>query len=270
MNSLAVGSLTVALLLAPASHALAEPGNPLEDRFSVSLGGFLLDTSTRMRVDGTGTRGTEINLEEDLGFDDTDRFRADAYWRFTPRQKIRLMYFDTRRTESRLIERDITFRDTTFTTQTELRARFETRVAELAYEFAVLRSEHYEVTASLGVHTLKFKTTLSASGAVANAAASETAEADGPLPVFGLRGIYRFNEHLYADLMGQYFQISLDPYDGRISDYNVAVVWQAFPHVGFGIGYNEFETRVDVSGSRFDGRLRWRYGGARLFVTASF
>jgi hypothetical protein len=41
-------------------------------------------------------------------------------------------------------------------------------------------------------------------------------------------------------------------------------------HFGAGLGYNQFVTRVDVSGNRYDGSLKWTYGGPRIFVTASF
>jgi hypothetical protein len=47
-------------------------------------------------------------------------------------------------------------------------------------------------------------------------------------------------------------------------------VWTPFKHWGFGAGYNEFVTHLDVSGDQFMGRMRWRYGGTRIFVTASF
>jgi hypothetical protein len=48
------------------------------------------------------------------------------------------------------------------------------------------------------------------------------------------------------------------------------VVWQASKHWGVGGGWNSFVTKVDVSGGKFDGSLRWAYGGARIFVSASF
>ena len=71
---------------------------------TISLGGFLLSTDTELRVDGA-TRGTEIDTERDLGLEDSDRFRLDAYWRMTPRQKIRLMYFDTSQEATKTLER---------------------------------------------------------------------------------------------------------------------------------------------------------------------
>jgi hypothetical protein len=252
------------------THANAEAGDPLNDRFSVSLGGFLLNTDTELRVDGESSQGTTINLEDDFGFDDVDRFRIDGYWRITPRQKIRVMYFDTKRTENRTIDRDIVFQDETYAINTDIRTTFETTVAELAYEFAFLRGDNYEVAGSIGIHNLKFTLGLDVTGNNVNLSESRTAEANGPLPMIGLSGTWRINDKFYIQALAQFFEISYDPYDGRLSDVGAAFVWQPFRHVGFGLGYNEFTTRVDVDDDNFQGRLRWNYGGARIFMTASF
>ena len=75
---------------------------------------------------------------------------------------------------------------------------------------------------------------------------------------------------LILDYGAQFFKISFDPYDGRVTDYSAAFVWQASKHWGFGAGWNSFVTKIDVDGDNFDGALRWSYGGARIFVNASF
>jgi hypothetical protein len=264
----------ITLCLALLSHrvAFAESGNPLEDRVSVGVGTFLLSTETRVRVDGTARNGTVIDADEDLGLNDADRIRIDAYWRFLKRHKIRLMYFDTRQSSQQTINRDLEFGDTTFPLDVTLEARMETRVSEIAYEYSFLRRERYEVTGSFGVHNLSFDLGLSAS----QTSSGQTLElergvdADGPLPVIGLRGIWRLNDAWYLDGQAQFFRISMDPYDGRIEDYSAAIVWMPFKHFGIGAGYNQFVTRVDVSSANFSGNLRWTYGGARLFITGSF
>lgn len=259
-----------AVFVLAVSTARAESGNPLTDRFSINLGSFFLNTSTTVRVDGTNRRGTELKMEDELGLDDTDRFRIDAYWRFRPRHKLRVMYFDTRQSDSVQIARDITFRDVTYPIAAELTTEFETTVAELAYEYAFLRRERYELAGTIGVHNLEFDLRLSAMGASQTETLSRSASANGPLPVVGLRGLWRITDWLYADAQAQFFKISLDPYDGRLEDYTAALVWRPVEHVALGVGYNEFVTRVDVSGSQFDGRLRWHYGGALVFINLAF
>jgi hypothetical protein len=265
-------TLLVCIALSAPGVALAEAGNPLTDRFSVGIGTFLLQTSTRVEVDGTSTKGTVVDTERDLGLNDADRFRIDAYWRFGERHKIRLMYFDTKQSAERTLVRELDVGDTVFPIDAKLDTTMETNVAEVAYEYAFLRRDNYELTGTFGVHNLRFKLAMTASqtGSGQTLSLDRDTSADGPLPVIGLRGLWRLSDRFFLDGQAQFFQITFDPYKGSVQDYNLSVVWMPLKHVGLGVGYNEFVTRLDVSASRFDGNLRWRYGGARIFATASF
>jgi hypothetical protein len=263
---------TAAVLLAAVAPAVhAESGDPLSDRFNVQLGGFLLSTETTLRVDGEFERGTEIDSERDLGLKDSDRFRIDAYWRIAPKHKIRLMYFDTSNEADKTLERTIEFQDTEYLVGLDVHAKTETQVTELAYEYTFLKRDTYDLSGSFGIHNLKFQTSL---GGELNGnplpSLQNTAEANGPLPVLGLHGVWRFNDQFYIDAMVQYFSISFDQYDGSVTDLTASAVWQFSKHVGVGAGWNNFITKVDVDGGDFHGALRWKYGGARIFLTASF
>jgi hypothetical protein len=259
-----------ALLSAAAPSVRAESGNPLSDRLNISLGGFLLNTETNLRVDGA-TRGTEIDAERDLGLKDSDRFRIDAYWRMTPRQKIRLMYFDTDNEATKTLDRELVYNDLVYPVNVEVRAKTETTVTELAYEFTFLRGDMYDLSGSFGIHNLKFSSSLEGElNGQPLANLSSASQANGPLPVLGLHGVWRFHEKFYIDAMIQYFSIGVDEYDGSVTDYTASAVWQFSRHWGVGAGWNNFVTKVDVDGERFNGHLRWKYGGARIFVTASF
>jgi hypothetical protein len=271
MNPRYLWSISVTVALAAAhGTCLAEAGDPLTDRFSISLGTFLLDTSTDIRVDGEASTGTDLDLETDLGFDDSDRFRVDGYWRFLPRHKLRVMYFDTRRTETTTIDEDISVGDTVFPINAEVETTFKTTVTTASYEFAFMQGDKYEFSGLFGIHNLKFEFDMSAESQGQSGTLEETADANGPLPVFGLGGIWRFHDKFYFDGQVQYFSIEIDEYDGRITDWNASAVWQAFKHVGFGVGYNDFVTHIGVDGSNFEGDLDWRYSGARIFVIGSF
>ena len=253
---------------APAVHA--EAGNPLNDKFNISLGGFLLETDTTIRADGEAQTGTEIDLGRDLGLQDADRFRLDAYWRMTPRQRLRLMYFDTRADGTRTIDEEIDFNGETFPINASVTGKVKTTVLSLQYQFDFWQGENYELGGTFGIHNLKFETGLSGEVNGVAGAVESSAEANGPLPVLGLHGIYRFNDKFYLDYGVQYFQISFDVYDGRVLDSNISGVWQFSEHWGVGAGWNQFSTKLEVDGDRFDGELKWEYGGARIFVTASF
>jgi len=262
---------TAAVLLAVAAPAVyAEAGNPLNDTVNISVGGFLLDTKTKIRVDGDLQSGDEFDAERDLGLDDSDRVRLDAYWRMTPRQKIRLMWFSTDNTARKVLEDTIDIGDETYPVSLEVEAGMKTTVTAVSYEFDFLQSENYELGVTGGLHNLKFDFHIEAAGGGQNVAGETTAEANGPLPVLGIHGVWRLNDQWYVDYGAQFFKVSFDVYDGRVTDYNAAINWQFSKHFGAGLGWNSFITKLDVDNERFDGSLRWSYGGARIFVTGSF
>ena len=252
-----------------APGAFAEAGNPLNDKFNFSLGGFLLETDTTLRIDGEA-RGTEFDAGRDLGLQDADRFRFDGYWRMTPRQKLRLMYFDTRADGTRTIDEEITVGDDVYPVNASVTGKIKTTVTALSYEFDFLQGENYELGGTFGIHNLKFQIGMEGEVNGQAGAVESTAEANGPLPVLGLHGIYRFNDKFYLDYGLQFFKISFDIYDGSVTDANISGVWQFSEHWGVGAGWNQFRTKLEVDGDRFDGELKWEYGGARIFLTGSF
>jgi hypothetical protein len=258
------------LLMAAAPAVYAEAGNPLKDTWNFSLGGFLLETDTTIRVDGELGTGTEFDAGRDLGLQDADRFRFDGYWRMTPRQKLRLMYFDTRADGTRTLDEEIEFGDEVYEINAELHGEIKTTVTALSYEFDFWQGENYELGGTFGIHNLKFEMGLEGTVNDTTGAVESSAEANGPLPVLGLHGIYRFNDKFYLDYGVQFFKISFDVYDGSVTDANISGVWQFSEHWGVGAGWNQFRTSLEVDGDRFDGELKWEYGGARIFVTASF
>jgi hypothetical protein len=260
-----------------AEESPASDRNPLESKFIVDVGYFFLSTDMRVRVDGETTNevGSDIDYDDTFGIGDFDRFRVDGLWRMAPRHLLRAMYFENNRHAIRSIDREVNFGDETFPVGATVDARSDLTVAQLSYEYAFLQAQNYELAAGIGVHYvdvgLSLGATLSAAGNQASRRADANASTAAPLPVLGLRWMWRLPNNFYVAAQMQYFYLELDPYKGSLTDLKATVVWQATDHVGIGLGYNDFGFRFDVSSRRdFDGRLRWNYGGAMAFATFRF
>jgi hypothetical protein len=271
---LAAIAVAVGLLSYAGPARSDEPANLFSDTVSLSLGTFLLSTDTKVTLNGSaGQPGTEVDLGRDLEFKDANRFRVDGTWRFAKRHKLRVMYFDTNQHTDKSITRDLSIGDTTYPASANLHSEHSTTIAELAYEYAFWRDDNYEVTASAGVHTVKFKLAVSGNGNVNGQTGQfsiESATTTAPLPVIGIRGLWQFQPHWYFDGQVQYFALKVDNVNGHVSDVRAGIIRMFGSRFGIGAGWNQFITRVSIDKSSFEGSLGWRYSGAMLYVTGSF
>lgn len=250
-------------------------GDPIFDRFNISVGTFFYTSGTQVTLNGAfGTRGVPVDLENQLGFKDVNRFRLDGYWRFTTHQRLRFMYFDATRHSTKTISQDIHYGDTTFPIGATVSARNKVTVGELVYEYDFLVRQKFSLGASFGIHNIDFGLRLSANTTTGTSSQTQSlnqnASADGPMPLIGLAGIWRPESWLYFTVGAQALKVTVNPYSGTLQNYSLSAVWQPTKHFGVGAGYDYFRMNAGVSKFSFNGDLGWRYSGARVFLTGSF
>ena len=266
----------VAAFLLGSPAALAEEAaNVLTDPFYVALGGFVLDSDTNVRLDGeAGEQGTEINWENTFGGGDSTRFRIDGHWRFADRHKLRFLWFNASRKKSRVLEETIDWGDVEYPVEATLKSESSFDIYELAYEYAFLRRETYELTGSFGLHYTDLSLALSGEGSIDGEPVEGGVRKEGsvgaPLPVIGVRGLWRLPHDFWIDASAQFFALSIDEYDGNLTDFKVVATWQPKKWLGIGLGYNQFAVDVDVDQDKFKGSLDWTYKGPMLTFSAVF
>ena len=259
------------------SFAQAEESNPLDAKFVLDIGWFFMSTDTRVRVDGNDSSqiGSDVDFDDTFGLGDFDRFRFDGQWRISGRHSIRATYFENNRSGSRSLTRNINFGDETYTVGTTVAAESNLTVVQVSYDYAFVRKETYEIAGAVGLHTLDMSlgldATLSSGGGSISRRASESASTAAPLPVLGIRGLWKLPHDFSISAALNYFYLDFDRYTGSLTDLKASVVWQPLPHLGFGVGYNDFKFRFDIDDKgKFSGLLRWNYGGAIAFATLVF
>jgi hypothetical protein len=258
--------------------ALAEERGPIAQDVQLSLGAFFLTTGSQIRLDGatTGT-GTQIDWEKEFSFDNRDQFRLDGFWRVANKHKVRFMYFENNRSNSSVLSRDIHFGDQVFPVDLKVDAELNTRIIELAYEYAFMRRDNMELSGSIGIHNMRLEAGLrgdlsvsEGGGAPHVVSVKEVGVADGPLPVLGVHFLWDMGHNFYFVGLAQYFVASVDNYDGHVEDYKAAVTWMPWQNVGLGVAYNRFATRLNVQNNSFDGQLKLTYDGPVAYITVGF
>jgi hypothetical protein len=266
-----------------AGSATAQPSSGaqglLDDKWVFNLGAFVYSSTLSGSLNGQSSTNPEIDFDEAFGkASDTTRVRADLLWRITPEHRMRAMYFDNSLTRSRVLEQDIHWGDYTFNSGSHADLRQEFKVFELAYEYAFVRRPDYEVAATVGLHymdmSLQLAGTASGIDADGNAFVKEAKTKDSslpaPLPVLGLRAGWVVSPNWYVEAQGQFFKVKVGDYDGRWTDLRLGATWMFQRHFGVGLGYNWFNTRLDVTKNDFDGRLKIGYSGLQAYLTGSF
>jgi hypothetical protein len=265
-----------ALMLALLAQIAAadEAPNLLDNSFAVTLGTFLVDTDTEVRLDGTVIEtGTPVDLENTFGGEDANVFRLDAGWRFADRHKVRAFWFKYDRSETRTIDEVIEWGDATFPVSASVTADTEFSIVELAYEYSFLKRETLELAGSFGVHTASYEGQLSAmlpDGTGGSVRVSDKADFSAPLPVLGFHALWRMSGNFWLEATVQYFSLSYEEYDGSILDTRAAVLWQPRPWAGVGVGFNRFKVNFSMDGARFHGEFDWIYQGPQIFYSVSF
>lgn len=271
----------IALLLGltAAGGAAAQHSSLIDDRFTLSVGGYLLQTDLRARLDGASVRNPDVDFDEDLGIGkDASRYRIDGLWRITPRHHLRFMYFDNTGDSRRTISEDIRWGDTVYKAGAVLDSEVEFKIFQFAYEYAFLHTPKYELAGTIGVHYIDLSLKLEGNASIVDNNGNvvsrrfETKQSSvpAPLPVFGLRGLWQVAPDFYLDGLAQYFRVSVDNIDGAVYDLRAGGTYMFTKNFGVGLGYNFFQTRVDVSRSAFNGRVELGYSGLMLYLTGSF
>ena len=87
----------------------------LDDKFVLSVGAFVVRSDLKAGLNGQSATHPDIDFNDTFGrARDATRVRADALWRITPTQHLRLMYFDDTRRSSRALDRTVDWGDYVF------------------------------------------------------------------------------------------------------------------------------------------------------------
>jgi hypothetical protein len=223
------------------------------ERFELGIGAQLVATvDTTLRVDSpTLGVGTEMDLESDFNVDDRLFLgRVDADWRFAKRHALDFSAFKISREGTRVIDRDIQIGDVVFPIDTQVTNESDMLMIKLAYRYAFLYRPRWHLGASLGAHTVNWKSSWTA-GALA---LDEEFDYTIPLPVLGMFASYAITPRLFLDASSEFFGLEFEEYEGFVNNTRLNLEHRTFEHLGFGVGLDYF--LVNVSAESESGHLR--------------
>lgn len=246
------------------------------DTFSARVGGYITEFDTKVRADGQSDSGTSVDLERDLGVNQSNTIAVvSASWRPWEKHEFGLSYYQDDGSATRQIDRDIEFDGTTYEVSSTVKAEVDLDAYEAYYTWWGLDRESWVMGPRVGLVWYRIGMGLSlevdANGNQVGGAVSDTVEFDLPAPSIG--GSWRWvpgasDWRLSADV--GYFAADIDNIDADVTFGRFGAEWFPWDNWGASLDYTVRRIEADANRSNFDGNFRFVDQGLRLGVVYRF
>ena len=244
---------------------------PGEENFTLNLGGILNQFDTSVRLDGSTTRGTDINLENNGLSKNLTSFQADGTWRFAQRHRIDALYFTTKRSGDQTYNTTIDIGDQVFPVGATVHASSKNDMFNLDYRYSFVKNPDFELAGLFGFWGGKFTFDLNAvgngtSGATYNKSVSTTL----PLPLLGVTADWYPDKQWKFDMLLSGIKAKIGDVDGHAYVLGASGEYMFARNFGAGVRYTYTDVKADVTKSNFNGTFSWRMNSASLYAKFMF
>lgn len=286
MKKIMVTLLTLAGLLLWTSALFAEDKKPPKPwkRFNVDVGTAFILNDSKVRIGGESL-GVEIDTEELLGLDtNTTTFRLDGFWRFTKNRRHRLdfTYYTNRRSGKGSLDETLEIGDNIIDVGATVETEFNFDLYRVGYSWSFFQDDRMDLGLGGGLYILPVEFKIDAAGTIngipgASASGLIKESFAAPLPVFNLRADFAITPRWSLRNKADVFYLEIGDYRGAIVDTRVAVEYQPFKHVGFGLAWDNFRLAAEakddntgIPGVSFKGTYKFQNAGLMLYLKANF
>lgn len=256
---------------APLPPQKREPASPLTDHFYARVSFYDPQVRTNLRVDPSGappgTLGTPVNAEHDLGLPDRQKLgRVEFLFRLRERHKVRMDYFESNRSGSKLLANDVVFGNETFAAGQLAQTSLDWQQFDITYTYSFIHNSHFEVGTGLAVYFLQ----VDAIGQVPAQNQRDEVSAASPFPAVPLDLVWRISRRWAVTARGAYLKVNLNSFRGWYADIHEDLQYRWNPNFALGIGYSSIRTSLSRSGGSFPGAFAMSISGPEAFVRFSF
>jgi len=263
-------------LVLSATSSLANDNSTVgKDKFRLNVGGFLPAIDSELTVTSKNLgRGTKIDLEDDLGFDeDVSVAQVSGYWRFAKRHRLLFGYYSFDRDASKTLTEQIKIGDKLFDVGAFVYSNWEIDFLQVSYAYSFIQTPKWEVSGSLGLYYLDTAITLYGEGSISNGEggwtiAGQVTEEESvglPIPLLGLAAEYHITPKWRAKMGARYFTLKLDEWSGHIFEAAASLEFLFHKNFGIGTGYSVFDVEVERDKDTRISDLNYTYGAVQIY-----
>ncbi|HXY76422.1 MAG TPA: hypothetical protein VEH54_05895 [Steroidobacteraceae bacterium] len=256
---------------APLPPGKPPPANPITDHFFAQAAFFDPRFNTNLRVDPSppipGVMGTPVNAEDDLGLPDRQpQVTVELMFRMRNRNKVRLGYFESNRSGSKVLENDVRFGNEIFAHGELVDSSINFRMFDLTYTYSFYRSDRFEIGTGLAAYFVQ----LDAMGLVPATFQQQSVSAAEPIPALPLDFTWVISSRFAVTARGAYMTATLNGFHGWIVDSEETIQYRWLRNFAIGLGYTSTRMSLTKSTGSSPGVFGLSIGGLEAFVRFSF
>jgi hypothetical protein len=243
------------------------------ERFKLGVGGYLVAKHDAAIIASTPYLvGGRIDLQDDLGMDNqTNSFRVDGFYRFTPKHKLEFSYYQLNGDSRKEIDQSFNFNGSTYAAGTEVDSYLNLDILKLTYMYSFYHNEKVELSIGGGLHFSGIDAGIHGEASKNGEPVTFTQEdvsLIAPLPVFGFRVGYAITPQLSVSSSWQYFALDTSSYSGTLTDLMVTAEYRFYEHWSIGGGLNS--TKLMVTNDEDDEYLELDHNVLGFIVYMSY
>jgi len=261
--------------------------NHLYDTFQASVDFTTVLNYSNARVDGSGGRGTNLDLRSTLGISGTSVQPAlGIRWKPGRRTELDAGYQFINQSGTRSVSDSIVIGDNTLVGDLTLNTAVSSNNASLQFKYSIFAAERHNIGLAIGLGAIFFN--LDLDGTASGSCTGPDCDTSGsgsfaiskgqPIPTgaLGVFGQWRLGNRWYvgADVRGIGGRV--DRYDVSIFEGDVAAQYFLSDRWGVGAGWYYTDVTVDVapvsnpSVDDLSGKVSYNYSSLRLGIVAAF
>ena len=259
--------LLLALLATPVVGTAAESGKlAFAETFMIRLASYSVDNAdTQIAVANSNSGfGAGYSFNRDLGGDDSVTIpRLDMHYRFNERHRIEFSNFSFKRDGRKVLEIDVDLEDLTFNVGETLVTDIEYELFKIGYAYTFFHSDRVELSVGAGLNVTSYDFDY----ALSDGSRGDSADATGPLPMFGFRMSYLINPNWSLHYVSESFYIEIDDaYDGSFTNNEIDIQYRFAESFVLGAGITRFSTDLTADDSNWKGKIVDSHRGILVYA----
>jgi outer membrane protein len=259
-NTFLVTLIVLGIILLGISNAHADDKNTL---ISIEADYWMPSVDAEIKSSELSLLGTQIDLIDDLGLDDSDSIPALKGSIDLPLfPEILVSYFQIESDSTKTLTKNFNFGGITYSVSDVVKSSYDITQYEALIAFALINADSFKIAPLIGAKYFEVEASLTST------AGNSTEKVDGPVPVIGALAEINLPSKFRLTGIARGLQVELDDLEAKLYDIEAAVNYDFNRFLRAQAGYRYF--LIDAEDNSTSDSVDIKFAGPFIGVTGSF